>query len=197
MTYGLALRSIHRRHAVTSEILTALDTVWQRTIECRAHFPHFTAESVGAQDFTPPGYYEALGVSVILRFDRPLAAADVARLNAMGRWLNESTLVRLLAILRAYEVVGDNQQIDQQLPGWRHVDLLRRLRNVIVKEGGQYKAEKPEHRKLMASLTGQYGVAPDGEAFPLPIDRLIEPMFKGCRQYAEAWLRSREAAKEE
>jgi hypothetical protein len=143
---------------------------------------------VGACTLYPAPYYQEHGVAVTLQFSAPLKAADIQRLNNLGHWLNETAIVRLEAVLREYGILSNNpnRRIDWRMPGAVHVDLARRLRHMIMKEGGRYKRGTADHDRLMGAIVQTYGVEPTAETFPMPIDRVIVPMTKGCREYAIA-----------
>ena len=118
------------------------------------------------------------------------SAADIARINGIGQWLNESYVVRLYALLNSRKIVSDRVSIDFDLPGSTEIDLLRRLRRVVAHTSGRYNADDPDEQKLCARLREHFGLAngnPGAENhYPLPIDEVLAPLTEACKEYVGA-----------
>jgi hypothetical protein len=75
----------------------------------------------------------------------PITAEFIERNRRLGKWINENTIIRLYGIMNYY---GFLEKTDQTLPGWREVDLMRRMRNAFTKTPLNYRPEDPDDIRL-------------------------------------------------
>jgi len=168
---------------MTAEVIERLNQLLERLHDVRARVPTFPPGTVGNAEFMTGPHYPT---KVSFHFDPPLTDNVRTRLNAAGRWINEATVVFLVATLRAHDVVKENLSEREGLDGVEHVRIAKKLRHILLKEGGAYKADKAEHRHVMATLVKLYGVPSSDTEYPLDIDKILIPMIEGCQRYAKA-----------
>jgi hypothetical protein len=98
--------------------------------------------------------------------------------------LNENFIIRLFALLESY---GIYSKIDKELEGSEEIDILRRLRMVLAHSLGKYHPNDPDQRKLVDRIIKRMGLRIDDPAeFPLDIDKVIDPLVRGCKTYIKA-----------
>jgi hypothetical protein len=102
---------------------------------------------IGETEVRAGGYYRMWGLDVILKFSKPLTRNDIDRNNEISRWLNESFIIRLYALLDSYKVYSPN--IDKTLDGNEELDILRRLRRILAHSLGRYHPNDPDEKKLI------------------------------------------------
>lgn len=159
---------------------------------CRAYFPRIPLKQAGAFRLSGAPYYSAHGYPMQFLFSSPITPHRVRAINAVGLWVNKSYVVHLCAMLESYGIISDSDRLDQSLPGWREVDLVRRLRNVFAHTTGTYNPRNRKHRLLARALVQHLGLTgrrPPG--FPLAIDDVLDPLFEGCRNYVLARSRGK------
>ena len=107
-----------------------------------------------------------------------------------GHWINEAFVVRLCAVPDAHDVVNGLKPIDTSLDGHKEVDICRRLRNVIAHQTGEINSKKS--RKTDQMMRQVFGLGDEPSMFPkkfrLDKDRVLRPMWKGCKRYCLALL---------
>jgi hypothetical protein len=84
---------------------------------------------------------------------------------------------------------GFLKKIDQTLPGWREVDLMRRMRNAFTKTPLSYRPEERDNIRLREEVIEHFSLNRENfpeEEIPSPIDTVLEPIFKRCREYITA-----------
>lgn len=130
----------------------------------------------------------------------PLTAQTLDEWNAVGVWINESFIVRLMSYLEWNRIVGKHISIDKSIEGWRQVDLLRRISNRITHAGGtRYDAEDSDLRRLRTEIRDLYKLQEsdlgEGGHLPIPIHKVIDPMTDGTISYIKALAAKQQADK--
>jgi hypothetical protein len=123
------------------------------------------------------------GYAAWIQMQDPITPEFIERNRRLGKWINENAIIRLYGIMNYY---GFLEKIDQALPGWREVDLMRRMRNAFTKTPLSYRPEDPDNIKLRAEVIEYFSLNRESfpeEEIPTPIDTVIEPIFKHCREY--------------
>ncbi len=73
----------------------------------------------------------------------------------------------------------ESKKIDQNIDGWKDIDLVRRLQNHFAHSSGKYNPSKNEHIKTMEVLGVYLNINIDGRYdFPLMIDTEGAPSLK-------------------
>ena len=97
--------------------------------------------------------------------------------------------MRLCAILQSHSILSQTVSIDKSIDGWKEVDLLRRLRDVIAHSSGRYNPNKRKHKRLLEELVSHFKLNNgSSKEFPLDIGRVIYPLFEGSKKYVRGKL---------
>ena len=70
------------------------------------------------------------------------------------------------------------------------MDLLRRMRNAFTKTPLNYRPNDKENMRLRKEVIRCFGLKEQNfpeEQIPTPIDTVVEPIFKACREYIAAY----------
>ena len=169
-----------------SEAISEIDRQIDFLLLSRAIFPPIQPEAVGKRAFATGKYFKERGYDVTCTFSEPITEAKRERMNAIGHWINQNFIVRLFSIVESTGIFTENAKINQSLPGWEELDMVRRLRNKFGHSSGFCDANKPDHRKLRARLVEKFSLR-DGDhlphLFPIPVDHVVVPLAEGCKVY--------------
>lgn len=167
-------------------ILKEIDILKTNFTSCRAYFPHIPEKQIGSRRLKTAPFYWNKGFAVTLSSSKPLTKKDIQKNNEIGHWINENVVVRLCAILQSHRILSEKVSIDKSIDGWKEVDLLRRLRDVIAHTSGRYNPNKRKHKRLLKELVSHFGLSNGNrKEFPLDIDKVIYPLFEGCNGYVQ------------
>ena len=172
----------------SANLLTELDHLQGLLLECRAVFPTIDAGMIGQREFVTASYYQRRGYPAHVRLEHPISADFIARQRQLGRWINENALIRLFGILN-HRGLFEKKNLDKGLPGYPEMELLRRIRNVLTKTSLDYRPNDAENRRLRETVIRHFDLGEHDiqEQIPLPIDKVIDPIFEGCRKYIDAY----------
>jgi len=176
---------------VSAEIIQQIHLQLRDLQNVRAMFPAITSGMIGQSEFATAPFYQQRGFPITFRFSKPLTAERVEEISKIGRWLNQSFVIRLCALLESYQVIPTEKQgrINQEIDGHEEVDIIRRLRNVLAHTSGRYNSANPDERKLYERIVDRFSVeaesADSANEFPLPIDAVLIPLAKGCKRYIQ------------
>ncbi len=152
-------------------------------LHCKSFFPALGNSLIGQQSFDTAPYYQARGYKVSIHTDRRITQDFLDTYSRIGRWLNENAIIRLYGIMDYYRFLNN---IDQSVDGWKEVDLMRRMRNVFTKTNLNYQPSDQDNMRLRQEIIARYSLIedqqPKGE-IPTPIDKVLQPIFEGCRNY--------------
>jgi hypothetical protein len=129
----------------SAPIVAELDELEGLLLQCRSVFPILTKELVGHRQFRTAPYYLGRGYAAQIQLPDPITAEFIERNRRLGKWINENTIIRLYGIMNYYDFL---EKTDQTLPGWREVDLMRRMRNAFTKTPLNYRPEDPDDIRL-------------------------------------------------
>jgi len=167
-------------------LLKGLDLLWDNYNNCRAHFPSVTEESIGTKAVRTAPYYIKQGFDITFVFSEGISADGIDKINEIGHWISQNFVVRLCALLEFFGVLSKNINIDFNLDGAEHVNIVRRLRNCFAHSSGEFHPGNSEHRKTMELMQEHLGIFIETlSAWPLGIDTVLEPLFEGCKKYAK------------
>ncbi len=168
-------------------IIAEIDDLEHIFLQCKSFFPVIGNNLIGKNSFPTAPYYQFRGYYVSIHTGKPITQDFIDRYSQIGRWINENAIIRLFGILYYYKQVGEKYPIDKRLPGWEHVRFCCWIRNVITKTRLNYEPDTEDNIKLREELISYYKLDPDQfRNIPTPIDKVIENIFKGCRDYLRA-----------
>lgn len=166
-------------------IYNEINTLWRDFIEIRATYPYARENQIGSKTISSAPYYIKQGYNYKLEFDHILDENDIQTIRRLGNWINQSALIRLYAILDHYKIISNNIKIKLHLDGCEEMDILRRLRNRFA-HGGEYNPNIKDDKKLFDRLVGHFSLTiSHPEIFPIPIDKVIEPIFNKVKTYID------------
>ena len=88
-----------------------------------------------------------------------------------------------------YDIVTNNIKMDQALPGWQELDILRRLRQIFSHKSGKYDPNNNKEKELVQKIISHFNMSiSNHDDFPLNIDEVIDPIFIGCKKYVRSKL---------
>lgn len=170
------------------DVLEKLDRLESLLLQCRSIFPTMTHAMIGQRSFVTAPYYRGHGYEAQIQFSEPITAEFIERNRQLGKWINENTLIRLYGILDYHGLF--QPKIDQNLVGWREMDLLRRMRNAFTKTPLNYRPNDKENIRLREEVIEHFRLNKEGfpeDEIPTPINTVVEPVFKACREYIAAY----------
>jgi hypothetical protein len=172
-----------KKIAKADQIIAEIDALEDIFLQCKSVFPAIGDNLIGQTSFETAPYYKWRGYSVSVHTGNPITEDFIKRYSKIGKWINENAIIRLHGILTYHGIMD---KIDQKIDGWKQVDLMRRMRNVFTKTKLNYKPDDPENVRLRNELTDNFKLMgnqfPEGE-IPTPVDKVIRPIFEGCRKY--------------
>lgn len=173
----------------TQKIIEQIDIQIRNLLNIRALFPAIEVGMVGQSKFTTAPFYQNKGFNIEFNLSSPLTLDKIQEVNEIGRWVNQSFVIRLCALLESYRIISKNEKerINQKIVGHEDVDILRRLRNVLAHTSGRYNPTDSEERKLYERIVERYSInivrLETVKEYPLHIDTLLLPLAEGCKRY--------------
>ena len=157
-------------------------------LRCKHIFPAIGSDMIGQTVFKTASYYQWQGYNITINTGTPIDQNFIDRYMQIGNWINENTIIRLFGVMNYHDILDS---IDQSLPAWRDVDLMRRMRNVFTKTRLNYEPNDPDNIRLRGDVIDYYNLNEneysEGE-IPTPVDSVIQPMFERCKEYVRAKL---------
>jgi hypothetical protein len=170
----------------TTEVLEKLERLESLLLQCRSVFPTVTQELIGNRSFATPSYYLRRGYKARVQLSEPITIEFIERNRQLGKWINENTLIRLYGILSYH---GFFKKINQTLPGGKEMDLLRRMRDALTKTPLNYRPGSKKNIRLREEIMRHFSLRKEDfpeKEIPTPIDTVVEPIFRSCREYIVA-----------
>lgn len=175
-----------------NEFEDAIDQLLQDFLNCRAYFPYMDKSSEGETRLATAPIYQALGFNVQFEFGGPITPEMRERNNSVASWINQNFVIRLSAVLESHQVFSSETSIDQDIDGWRCVDLVRRLRHYFAHSSGRYNPGNRDHRTTLSELGKLLNIDVEGRtSWDLSINTVLMPLYEGCKQYATAHISKR------
>lgn len=176
----------------SGEIISEIDNQIDYLMNIRAMFPNITEDMVGETEFSTAPFYQNLGFKFAFKFEDPLTPEIITEISQIGLWVNQNFIIRLCALLEYYGIIPQNgkEKIKLHLEGGEEVDLLRRLRNVLVHTNGRYNPNDQKEKQLYEALVQRFSLNFDNSTtakqYPVPIDKLLLPIAECCKHYISA-----------
>jgi hypothetical protein len=145
-----------------NQIIAEIDTLWNDFVNIKAYFPYIPEELVGIQSFSSPGYYRQFNINV---------------------------LIRLTAILEQSQIICGESSVENNSEGSNEIKILIKLRNKFAHSKGDYNPNNSKNRKLLKNIIDTFSLDDiEYQNYPIPIDRVIKPIFENCKKYVIQWL---------
>lgn len=176
-----------------NNIITEINDLEDIYLRCKSIFPVLDSSLIGKTSFQTAQYYQWRGYSVSINTGNPITRDFIDRYAKIGKWINENAIIRLFGILYYHKQVGMHYRIDRKLPGGEDVRYCCWIRNVVTKTRLNYEPETEDNIKLREKLIAFYNLEPNEYSegqISTPVDKVIQPMFEGCRRYLRAKYRS-------
>ncbi len=172
-----------------NQIISEIDTLWNDFVNIKAYFPYIPEEQVGIQSFSSPGYYRQFNINVDFNFSEPLKIKAIKQINHLGNWINQNVLIRLTAILEQSQIICGESSVENNYEGSNEIKILIKLRNKFAHSKGDYNPNNRKNRKLLKNIIDTFGLDDiEYQNYPIPIDRVIKPIFEKCKKYVIQWL---------
>jgi len=165
------------------EIITQIDKLEDIYLQTKSFFPALNDSFIGKSTFDTALYYHQRGYNVTIHTGKEITRDFVRRYNNIGRWINENAIIRLYGILNYHGLLDS---VDKTMPGWKEVDIMRRMRNVFTKTQLDYKPNDKENIRLREEVIYHFNLSHDvcsADEIPTPVDKVVQPIFEGCRKY--------------
>jgi len=171
------------------QIIQEIDNLEDIYLSCKSIFPKLHESLIGKTEFPTAPYYQKRGYNIKINTGKVIDKEFINKYAETGNWINENSIIRLFGILTYHQQVGGNAAIDKSLPGWEDIRFCCWIRNMITKTNLNYQPKIPKNIELRKDIISYYELKEedyiDGE-IPTPIDKAIQPMFDGCRNYLRA-----------
>lgn len=167
------------------QIIAEIDSLEDIFLQCKSIFPALSKNLIGKDSFPTADYYQVRGYNVVIQTGNPITEDFIDRYAKIGKWLNENAIIRLYGIMDYYGFIS-NIKDHHNVDGWKEVDLMRRMRNIFTKTILNYRPEDSDNIQLRKELIEYFKLNEDqfsGGEIPTPIDKVIRPIFEGCRKY--------------
>jgi len=82
-------------------IIEQVDIQVRNLLNIRALFPAIENEMIGQSKFATAPFYQNKGLNIEFAFSHPLTSEKIQEINEIGRWANQSFVVRLCALLES------------------------------------------------------------------------------------------------
>ncbi len=77
------------------DIILQIERQWVDLLRVRSTFPTMKNNLIGLQKFSTAPYYQNKGHNIEFQFSNPLTSEKIDEINQIGRWINESYVIRL------------------------------------------------------------------------------------------------------
>ena len=169
-----------------SKVISAIDELERNHEDLRKLVPYRKSNELGKRIISGHVFHEKNQFDHIFKFDKPLDREMLNELNHWGHFLNQNILIRLLALLQAFQVISYGSPVDETRQGGREMGLLKQLRNIFAHDSGKYDPNNIKHIRaatLMNDLLDiNFNLQSPGE-FNLSIDTVIRPLFEAAKLY--------------
>jgi hypothetical protein len=178
----------------SAEIIQQIEQQWNDLLRVRSVFPTMLDNVIGSQQASTAPFYQHQGYHARLSFVQPLTKEAIEEVNQIGRWLNESYVIGLCALLEFYQAIPREGQgrIDLSLQGHEEIDILRRLRNALLHRSGRHNPDDVESRKLYERMVEEFSLRTESSTkaakYPVHIDGFLQPLTIACKCYVEDWF---------
>ncbi len=167
------------------EAYKAIEHAWEITKLVRSVFPSTPYADDTFTEYESPNWYKAKeGTGGRIRFFNPVSGK---MLNETGKFVNESFVIYMMAILEEFGVVPYNTKPDESRNGGEFVKLTKWYRNQFAHGESNFDPKKDKHKKtrvLFEKLFPELAGITTG--FPTSIDIVLPKLKDGVLEYIRA-----------
>lgn len=178
------------------EIIQQIDQQWVDLLRARSAFPTMDDNIIGKRSVSTAPFYRDHGYPVQIFFPRPITKEMIREINQIGRWLNESYVIRMCALLEFCQIIPPKGQgrIDRSLEGHEAIDILRLLRNKLLHHSGRYNPKDVDSRKLYKNMVKTFSLRAENSntatQYPVYINDFLLPLTEACKRYVKGWFQT-------
>ena len=192
-SFPLAASIMKQNYQHTQEqIKFELDKIEKLHFGVRDAFRYVKKSEVGKDSLNMRVKRFSIPFNLTMKFEKPIDIKTVEEVNELSHFMNQNVIIRIYALLDYYQIVNEQNKIKKHLEGWRHVDLLRRLRTQFAHTSGRYNEENPVEKRLYDTLIKTYNLESDlwnKEEYPLLKNKVIKNMIKGIKKYIDNYFK--------
>jgi hypothetical protein len=182
-----------------NELLEKMDEIRTLLMVSKDYISFMNWETIGSNEIRPaPYYFKSPLPRYVKYYDRKLTHGDIKLNNKVTLLINQNFLVRLRSLFDYYDVMSQEfnppnnfEGLCKDIPEWEDMWILRKLRNRFGHGPGSFNISIDEDKELYERIIDKYGVDRElwedyyPDEFPLPIDKVLIPMFNNCYKYVE------------
>ena len=164
----------------------AINEAWQLTVRTRALCPHAQDSAIGKEEYESPSWYQERDANFRVKPIEPLQKEDIEALRKIGRFVNQSFVISMAAILEEHDVIPYGVMPDDLRNGGKHAKLTKLLRHRFAHGQSTFDLNDKEHVKTRDLLEELFPDEAKHSDFPIPIDTVLEPLKNGVLRYIQA-----------
>ena len=163
----------------------AIEQAWEITKLVRSVFPSTPyAEGTFTEYESPSWYKEKEGTGGRISFFNPVPSK---MLNETGKFVNESFIIYMMAILEEFGIVPYNTQPDESRKGGEYVKLTKWYRNRFAHGESKFNPSKETHKETRAIFEKLFPELADiTTGFPTSIDTVLPKLKDRVLEYIRA-----------
>ncbi|HQN92682.1 MAG TPA: hypothetical protein PLQ09_01065 [Prolixibacteraceae bacterium] len=177
------------------EVLQQIQRLWDWHFTMRNFVHYQNGSNIGRINFGGIFKFHDRSLKYQYILDKPIDSQFNRDFNAIGHYLNQNVIIRLLGIIQDNKIVSKKQNVEPDYQGSKEVELLLKLRNVIAHESGKFNPLIKEHciiAKMQMNVLGIDFDIENATEFDLSIDKVIRPLFDGAKRYVTDFYRVRQ-----
>lgn len=162
----------------------AIVEAWEITKLVRSIFPSTSYPEGSLTELESPDWYQAEGTGGQVKFFNPVTGK---MLNSTGKFVNESFIIYMMAILEEFGIVPYNTQADESRKGGQYVKLTKWYRNRFAHGESKFDPSKETHKETRALFEKLFPELADiTSGFPTSIDTVLPKLKDGVLEYIRA-----------
>jgi len=127
-----------------------------------------------------------------MRFDNQIDDDTREEINELAHFMNQNVIIRLYALLDYYDIY---KGLNDELRGYDHLWILKKLRNIFAHTAGQYEPNKPKHLTIVEKMNDMYKLDADPNQrtkFPVLKRKVIGTMINGIERYIREFYKHKD-----
>ena len=159
----------------------AIVEAWEITKLVRSIFPSTSYSEGSLTELESPDWYQAEGTGGQVKFLNPVTGK---MLNSTGKFVNESFVIYMMAILEEFKIVPYNTAPDDSTDAGKLVKLTKWYRNRFAHGESKFDSNKDMHKETRALFEVLFPeLAKTTSGFPTSIDTVLPKLKNGVLEY--------------